>query len=58
MSTMTQILATCYATPFSDETAISSECFIQGLRLYTVRSLSPEIQYHNVTHTSMPTPLQ
>ena len=33
--------ATCYATPFSDETAISSECFIQGLRLYTV-PLSPE----------------
>ena len=33
--------ATCYATPFSDETAISSECFIQGLHLYTDRSLSP-----------------
>ena len=27
---------TCYATPFSDKTTISSECFIQGLRLYTI----------------------
>ena len=41
--------ATCYATPFSDETAISSECFIQGLRLYTVRSLSP--RYNIITNT-------
>ena len=30
--------ATCYATPFSDKTAISSECFIQGIGLYTIRS--------------------
>ena len=39
--------ATCYATPISDKTTISSECFIQGLRLYTVSSLLP--RYNIIT---------
>ena len=28
--------ATCYATPFSDKTTTSNECFIQGLGLYQI----------------------
>ena len=40
--------ATCDATPFSDKTSISSECFIQSLALYNVINL---LHDHGNIHT-------
>ena len=47
--------ATCYATPFSDKTAISSECFIQGIGLYTIRfeCLNTTNTYFNANSASV-----
>ena len=51
--------ATCFATPFSDETTISSECFIQQLSLYKLNpiytnlpSINFEIYRSNFTGNS------
>ena len=43
--------ATCYASPFSDETTIFDECFIQSLCLYNFNSIESG-QSHEYLHIS------
>ena len=43
--------ATCYASPFSDETTIFDECFIQSLGLYKFTSIENG-QSHEYLHIS------
>ena len=42
---------TCYATPFSDETTITSECFIQSLGLYQLDTDTVTPNYLHIINT-------
>ena len=48
---------TCFATPFSDKTTISSECFIQGLGLYQLHDLTIDPDSLNIVNTYFATNL-
>ena len=47
--------ATCYVTPFSDKTTVSSECFIQSLALYKIGSIGINLPRPAFIRKNIPT---